>query len=168
MDESFFFVANILVVSEVEFLTMQIRPPQKERFTQILSIGIGGSALGPQFVAEALAPDNPPLKVYSKHNLLCIRMLSNIFHEQLVFPWLSHFNFHNYHLWWNLLICMLYLLQGNGILLETSELIHFFLKVPHVSCFIWGVWGGEHAFIFLHIHAWLWATKIMKKIRVII
>jgi len=26
-------------------------------------VGIGGSALGPQFVAEALAPDNPPLKV---------------------------------------------------------------------------------------------------------
>ncbi|KAL1539205.1 glucose-6-phosphate isomerase [Salvia divinorum] len=41
----------------------KIRPPQKERFTQILSIGIGGSALGPQFVAEALAPDNPPLKI---------------------------------------------------------------------------------------------------------
>ncbi|CAN1340871.1 Glucose-6-phosphate isomerase 1, chloroplastic [Linum perenne] len=34
------------------------------RFTQILSVGIGGSALGPQFVAEALAPDNPPLKVF--------------------------------------------------------------------------------------------------------
>lgn len=33
------------------------------RFTQILSVGIGGSALGPQFVAEALAPDNPPLKI---------------------------------------------------------------------------------------------------------
>ncbi|XP_062193407.1 glucose-6-phosphate isomerase 1, chloroplastic isoform X1 [Phragmites australis] len=32
-------------------------------FTSILSIGIGGSALGPQFVAEALAPDNPPLKI---------------------------------------------------------------------------------------------------------
>lgn len=29
----------------------------------MLSVGIGGSALGPQFVAEALAPDNPPLKV---------------------------------------------------------------------------------------------------------
>nr|DAD22075.1 TPA_asm: hypothetical protein HUJ06_023538 [Nelumbo nucifera] len=33
------------------------------RFTQVLSVGIGGSALGPQFVAEALAPDNPPLKI---------------------------------------------------------------------------------------------------------
>ena len=29
-------------------------------------MGIGGSALGPQFVAEALAPDNPPLKVNFK------------------------------------------------------------------------------------------------------
>lgn len=45
---------------------MQIKPPSspKGRFTQILSVGIGGSALGPQFVAEALAPDNPPLKVF--------------------------------------------------------------------------------------------------------
>jgi glucose-6-phosphate isomerase len=41
---------------------MQIQSPSG-RFTSILSIGIGGSALGPQFVAEALAPDNPPLKV---------------------------------------------------------------------------------------------------------
>lgn len=43
----------------------QIKPPSfpEGRFTQILSVGIGGSALGPQFVAEALAPDNPPLKV---------------------------------------------------------------------------------------------------------
>lgn len=45
---------------------LQIKPPSSPegRFTQILSVGIGGSALGPQFVAEALAPDNPPLKVY--------------------------------------------------------------------------------------------------------
>ncbi|KVH99681.1 Phosphoglucose isomerase (PGI) [Cynara cardunculus var. scolymus] len=43
----------------------KIKPPSSSagRFTQILSIGIGGSALGPQFVAEALAPDNPPLKI---------------------------------------------------------------------------------------------------------
>ncbi|KAL0322864.1 UNVERIFIED_CONTAM: Glucose-6-phosphate isomerase 1, chloroplastic [Sesamum angustifolium] len=46
-----------------QVISGKIRPPQKERFTQILSIGIGGSALGPQFVAEALAPDNPPLKI---------------------------------------------------------------------------------------------------------
>ncbi|KAH7567682.1 hypothetical protein JRO89_XS07G0119300 [Xanthoceras sorbifolium] len=44
---------------------MQIKPPSSPEghFTSILSIGIGGSALGPQFVAEALAPDNPPLKI---------------------------------------------------------------------------------------------------------
>ncbi|KAL3735073.1 hypothetical protein ACJRO7_024252 [Eucalyptus globulus] len=44
----------------------KIKPPATspvDRFTQILSVGIGGSALGPQFVAEALAPDNPPLKI---------------------------------------------------------------------------------------------------------
>ncbi|KAF9687370.1 hypothetical protein SADUNF_Sadunf02G0086500 [Salix dunnii] len=41
----------------------KIKTPDGERFTQILSVGIGGSALGPQFVAEALAPDNPPLKI---------------------------------------------------------------------------------------------------------
>ena len=33
-----------------------IRPPSASRFTDILSVGIGGSALGPQFVAEALTP----------------------------------------------------------------------------------------------------------------
>lgn len=43
----------------------QIKPPSSSvsHFTQVLSVGIGDSALGPQFVAEALAPDNPPLKV---------------------------------------------------------------------------------------------------------
>ncbi|KAK3038347.1 hypothetical protein RJ639_031443 [Escallonia herrerae] len=41
----------------------KIKPPSAGRFTHILSVGIGGSALGPQFVAEALAPDNPPLKI---------------------------------------------------------------------------------------------------------
>lgn len=43
----------------------KIKPPPcpAGRFTQVLSVGIGGSALGPQFVAEALAPDNPPLKI---------------------------------------------------------------------------------------------------------
>lgn len=46
-------------------MTGKIKPPPcpADRFTQILSVGIGGSALGPQFVAEALAPDNPPLKI---------------------------------------------------------------------------------------------------------
>ncbi|XP_040366915.1 glucose-6-phosphate isomerase 1, chloroplastic isoform X3 [Rosa chinensis] len=43
----------------------KIKPPASSegRFTQVLSVGIGGSALGPQFVAEALAPDVPPLKI---------------------------------------------------------------------------------------------------------
>src|SRR5688500_13956957 len=31
-----------------------IRPPSTARFTRVLSIGIGGSALGPMFVADAL------------------------------------------------------------------------------------------------------------------
>jgi len=35
----------------------EIRPPGAAKFTDILSIGIGGSALGPHFVSEALAPD---------------------------------------------------------------------------------------------------------------
>ncbi|KAF8086212.1 hypothetical protein N665_0632s0032 [Sinapis alba] len=48
-----------------EIISGKIKPPSSPagRFTQILSVGIGGSALGPQFVAEALAPDNPPLKI---------------------------------------------------------------------------------------------------------
>src|SRR5262249_61919471 len=32
----------------------QIKPPAAPRFTRVLSIGIGGSALGPMFVADAL------------------------------------------------------------------------------------------------------------------
>jgi glucose-6-phosphate isomerase len=32
----------------------RIRPPRAERYTRLLSIGIGGSALGPMFVADAL------------------------------------------------------------------------------------------------------------------
>ncbi|KAL5982363.1 glucose-6-phosphate isomerase [Asimina triloba] len=48
-----------------DVISGKIKPPSSlaGRFTQILSVGIGGSALGPQFVAEALAPDNPPLKI---------------------------------------------------------------------------------------------------------
>lgn len=46
-----------------------IKPPQAFKFTDILSIGIGGSALGPQFVAEALAPIHPPLNVHFIDNL---------------------------------------------------------------------------------------------------
>lgn len=42
----------------------EIKPPTAAKFTDIISIGIGGSALGPQFVAEALAPDIPPLNIH--------------------------------------------------------------------------------------------------------
>ncbi|MGQ4649284.1 glucose-6-phosphate isomerase [Lyngbya aestuarii] len=42
----------------------EIQPPGKSQFTDIISIGIGGSALGPQFVAEALASDFPPLAIH--------------------------------------------------------------------------------------------------------
>jgi glucose-6-phosphate isomerase len=44
--------------------TGAIHPPKASRFTDIISIGIGGSALGPEFVAEALSPDFPPLKIH--------------------------------------------------------------------------------------------------------
>jgi glucose-6-phosphate isomerase len=46
----------------------EIHPPNAPRFTDILSIGIGGSALGPQFVAEALAPINAPLQIHFSDN----------------------------------------------------------------------------------------------------
>lgn len=41
-----------------------IHPPQGGKFTDLILIGIGGSALGPQFVAEALAPEPPPLNIH--------------------------------------------------------------------------------------------------------
>jgi glucose-6-phosphate isomerase len=41
-----------------------VHPPKASRFTDIISIGFGGSALGPQFVAEALPAPNPPLKIH--------------------------------------------------------------------------------------------------------
>jgi glucose-6-phosphate isomerase len=41
----------------------KITPPTAPKFTHILSVGIGGSALGPQFVAEALAPIDAPLSI---------------------------------------------------------------------------------------------------------
>ncbi len=56
-------------LSDIEHFAYQIRegyitPPGKERFTDILSIGIGGSALGPEFVSEALAADSPPMEIH--------------------------------------------------------------------------------------------------------
>ncbi len=41
-----------------------IRPPEAPKFTDLLAIGIGGSALGPEFVAAALAPEQPPLAIH--------------------------------------------------------------------------------------------------------
>src|SRR5438046_10008152 len=35
-----------------------------EKFQHVLSIGIGGSAIGPQFIAEALGKANDPLDIY--------------------------------------------------------------------------------------------------------
>ena len=40
-----------------------ITPASGSRFRHVLSIGIGGSALGPQFVSDALAPADPPLGI---------------------------------------------------------------------------------------------------------
>jgi glucose-6-phosphate isomerase len=44
--------------------TGTIHPPGTSKFTDVLSIGIGGSALGPEFVAEAIAPISPPLTIH--------------------------------------------------------------------------------------------------------
>ncbi|ACK72158.1 Glucose-6-phosphate isomerase [Gloeothece citriformis PCC 7424] len=41
-----------------------IKPPTADKFTDIISVGIGGSALGPQFVSEALAGDFPPMGIH--------------------------------------------------------------------------------------------------------
>ncbi|MEC4804312.1 MAG: glucose-6-phosphate isomerase [Jaaginema sp. PMC 1079.18] len=45
-----------------------VSPPNAPKFTDILSIGIGGSALGPQFVAAALAPLDAPLQIHFSDN----------------------------------------------------------------------------------------------------
>ena len=43
----------------------KIRPPKAERFTQVLAIGIGGSALGPMFVGDALGePSSDRMKMH--------------------------------------------------------------------------------------------------------
>jgi glucose-6-phosphate isomerase len=48
--------------------TGRIHPPLAPKFTDILSIGIGGSALGPEFVAKALAPLHAPLAIHFLDN----------------------------------------------------------------------------------------------------
>lgn len=42
----------------------EIKPSAADRFTKILIIGIGGSALGPQFVSHALATAHRPMRAY--------------------------------------------------------------------------------------------------------
>lgn len=56
-------IENIEVFAD-KIHTGAIHPPKAPRFTDIISIGIGGSALGPQFVAQALATDFPPLAIH--------------------------------------------------------------------------------------------------------
>ncbi|HEY9887263.1 MAG TPA: hypothetical protein V6D02_02620, partial [Candidatus Obscuribacterales bacterium] len=56
-------------IQAIKTFTQQIHtgalyPPGQEKFTDLLCIGIGGSALGPQFVSEALTTDFPPLKAH--------------------------------------------------------------------------------------------------------
>jgi len=48
--------------------TGKIKPQKGRRFTAILCIGIGGSALGPQFVADALASSKDRMKPYFLDN----------------------------------------------------------------------------------------------------
>jgi glucose-6-phosphate isomerase len=45
-----------------------VKPPTAAKFTDVLSIGIGGSALGPQFVAEALSPEQAPMTIHFMDN----------------------------------------------------------------------------------------------------
>lgn len=46
----------------------RVRPVAAERFTEILTIGIGGSALGPQFVADALGSEADRLRPHFLDN----------------------------------------------------------------------------------------------------
>ncbi len=45
----------------------RVAPPRAARFTDLLVIGIGGSALGPMFVADALAPAVPVAAALTPH-----------------------------------------------------------------------------------------------------
>ncbi|MBW4659007.1 MAG: glucose-6-phosphate isomerase [Drouetiella hepatica Uher 2000/2452] len=46
----------------------EIHPPNAVKFTDVLSVGIGGSALGPEFVADALAPAQSPMTIHFLDN----------------------------------------------------------------------------------------------------
>jgi glucose-6-phosphate isomerase len=49
-------------------LAGKIKPEKRDRFTGILSIGIGGSALGPQFIADALGTPADKMKPFFLDN----------------------------------------------------------------------------------------------------
>jgi len=56
-------------LQDIKTFTQQVHtgalyPPGHEKFTDLLCIGIGGSALGPQFVSQALTADFPPLQAH--------------------------------------------------------------------------------------------------------
>jgi glucose-6-phosphate isomerase len=56
-------------IQDIKTFTQQVysgvlSPPNRDTFTDLLCIGIGGSALGPQFVSEALSADIPPIKAH--------------------------------------------------------------------------------------------------------
>lgn len=53
--------ATLKFAGEVQAGTVTAANGQK--FTRVLVVGIGGSALGPQLVAHAITPDNPPLAI---------------------------------------------------------------------------------------------------------
>ena len=64
----------ITVLEKIDTFTKQvhtgnIKPPSKDKFTNILSIGIGGSALGPEFVDQALSSDFPLMEIDFIDNL---------------------------------------------------------------------------------------------------
>ncbi len=46
----------------------KIKPEKRDRFTRLLSIGIGGSALGPQFIADALGSSADKMKPHFLDN----------------------------------------------------------------------------------------------------
>lgn len=46
----------------------EIHPPDAPKFTDVLSVGIGGSALGPEFLAEALGAIDAPMKIHFLDN----------------------------------------------------------------------------------------------------
>lgn len=46
----------------------ECRPPSAERFTDCLLVGIGGSALGPQFISDALGSAGDPIRLHFLDN----------------------------------------------------------------------------------------------------